>query len=286
MIDFSFIEYSFDPTVTNRETIHTNLNKMGFIHRSQHNSAPVGFWSQNQSIILLREIEDGLEPRISGIGFNIPLTTLELIADSLSLENSNAFSITMSNSLRILFVPEDWTEMFLTNDYTLIDKNRYNTTGLENFTGIIINDSGSEVIEYFETIGFKLSKESDRYQSLVSLNRRFTVVLDRSKSDGKVASVIADTNDVFKTTACFTVTNVPLRKFDINKEELNFGKLNHKIIGYNCLAIGNEEKFTIENFVDRAFGITDLIFRMRKQVLHVTEQTLKVYYNEQKCISQ
>lgn len=286
MIDFSFIEYSFDPTVTNRETIHTNLNKMGFIHRSQHNSAPVGFWSQNQSIILLREIEDGLEPRISGIGFNIPLTTLELIADSLSLENSNAFSITMSNSLRILFVPEDWTEMFLTNDYTLIDKNRYNTTGLENFTGIIINDSGSEVIEYFETIGFKLSKESDRYQSLVSLNRRFTVVLDRSKSDGKVASVIADTNDVFKTTACFTVTNVPLRKFDINKEELNFGKLNHKIIGYNCLAIGNEEKFTIENFVDSAFGITDLIFRMRKQVLHVTEQTLKVYYNEQKCISQ
>ena len=143
-----------------------------------------------------------------------------------------------------------------------------------------------EVIEYFETIGFKLSKESDRYQSLVSLNRRFTVVLDRSKSDGKVASVIADTNDVFKTTACFTVTNVPLRKFDINKEELNFGKLNHKIIGYNCLAIGNEEKFTIENFVDSAFGITDLIFRMRKQVLHVTEQTLKVYYNEQKCISQ
>lgn len=286
MIDFSFIEYSFDPTVTNRETIHTNLNKMGFIHRSQHNSAPVGFWSQNQSIILLRETEDGLEPRISGIGFNIPLTTLELIADSLSLENSNAFSITMSNSLRILFVPEDWTEMFLTNDYTLIDKNRYNTTGLENFTGIIINDSGSEVIEYFETIGFKLSKESDRYQSLVSLNRRFTVVLDRSKSDGKVASVIADTNDVFKTTACFTVTNVPLRKFDINKEELNFGKLNHKIIGYNCLAIGNEEKFTIENFVDSAFGITDLIFRMRKQVLHVTEQTLKVYYNEQKCISQ
>jgi len=286
MIDFSFIEYSFDPTVTNRETIHTNLNKMGFIHRSQHNSAPVGFWSQNQSIILLREIEDGLEPRISGIGFNIPLTTLELIADSLSLENSNAFSITMSNSLRILFVPEDWTEMFLTNDYTLIDKNRYNTTGLENFTGIIINDSGSEVIEYFETIGFKLSKESDRYQSLVSLNRRFTVVLDRSKSDGKVASVIADTNDVFKTTACFTVTNVPLRKFNINKEELNFGKLNHKIIGYNCLAIGNEEKFTIENFVDSAFGITDLIFRMRKQVLHVTEQTLKVYYNEQKCISQ
>lgn len=286
MIDFSFIEYSFDPTISNRETIHTNLNKMGFIHRSQHNSAPVGFWSQNQSIILLREIEDGLEPRISGIGFNIPLTTLELIADSLSLENSNAFSITMSNSLRILFVPEDWTEMFLTNDYTLIDKNRYNTTGLENFTGIIINDSGSEVIEYFETIGFKLSKESDRYQSLVSLNRRFTVVLDRIKSDGKVASVIADTNDVFKTTACFTITNVPLRKFDINKEELNFGKLNHKIIGYNCLAIGNEEKFTIENFVDSAFGITDLIFRMRKQVLHVTEQTLKVYYNEQKCISQ
>lgn len=286
MSNFSFLEYSFDPSVNDRETIHTKLNKMGFVHRSQHNSAPVGFWSQNQSIILLREIADGLEPRISGIGFNMPLTTLELIADSLSLENSNAFSITLSNSLRILFVPEDWTEMFLNNEYTLIDKKRYSTTGLENFTGIIINDSDSEVIEYFETIGFKLAKESDRYQSLVSLNRRFTVVLDRSKNDGKVASVIADTNDVFKTTACFTVTNVPLRKFKIDKSQLNFGRLNHKIIGYNCLAIGNEEKFTIENFVDNAFGVTDLIFRMRKQVLHITEQTLKVYYDEQKCIPQ
>lgn len=286
MIDFSFIEYSFDPTVSDRETVHSNLNKMGFVHRSQHNSAPVGFWSQNQSIILLREIEDGLEPRISGLGFNVPAATLELIADSLSIENSDTFSITLSNSLRILFAPEDWTEMFLLNDYTLIDKNRYHTTGLEHFTGIVINDSGNDIVEYFESIGFKLSKTSDRYYSLVSLNRRFTVVLDRTKNDGKITSVVADTNDVFKTTACFTVTNVPLRKFEIDKKQLNFGKLNHKIIGYNCLAVGNEEKFTIENFVDDAFGTTDLIFRMRKQVLHINEQTLKVYYDEQKCIAQ
>lgn len=286
MIDFSFIEYSFDPTVTDRETVHSKLNKMGFIHRSQHNSAPVGFWSQNQSIILLREIEDGLEPRISGLGFNVPTATLEMIADSLSLENSDTFSITLSNSLRILFAPEDWTEMFLLNDYTLIDRNRYQTTGLENFTGIVINDSSDEIVEYFESIGFKLSKTGDRYHSLISLNRRFTVVLDRTKNDGKITSVVADTNDVFKTTACFTVTNVPLRKFEIDRKQLTFGKLNHKIIGYNCLAVGNEEKFTIENFVDNAFGTTDLIFRMRKQVLHINEQTLKVYYDEQKCIAQ
>lgn len=279
MIDFSFLEYSFDPAVTNRETVHSKLNKMGFVQRSQHNSAPVGFWSQNHSIILLRECDNNKEPHISGIGFIVPLNTLETISDVLSLENSNALSLTFNDSLRILFVPEDYTELFLLNDYELIDKKRYATAGLENFTGIVINDSSERIIEYFESIGFKLTKTSDRYLSMVSLNRKFTIMLDRQNSAGGIASVIADTDDVFKTTACFTVTNVPLRQFDIRAAELNFGKLNYKIIGYNCLAFGDEERFTIENFAESAFGKADLIFRMRKQVLNINEQSLKYYYN-------
>ena len=77
MVDFSFLEYSFDPSVADREKIHSSLNRLGFVHRTQHRSDTVGFWVQNQCIILLREDANGSEPHISGLGFIAPPHIIE-----------------------------------------------------------------------------------------------------------------------------------------------------------------------------------------------------------------
>ena len=279
MVDFSFLEYSFDPSVADREKIHSSLNRLGFVHRTQHRSDTVGFWVQNQCIILLREDANGSEPHISGLGFIAPPHIIEN-DDIYFDQQSNIYITEAPGGLRILFVPENYTESLMTYHYDMVDKKKYATSGLELFSGVILSNAADEVREYFLNLGFKLNKTSDRYFSLVSNNRRFTLMLDRRNNSNEITTVICDTADVFRTTACFTVTGVPMREFVIDTGSLNFGSMNHKIVGYNCLAIGDEESYTIENFVDDAIGSSDLIFRMRKKFLHINENTLQIFYDD------
>ena len=287
-MDFSFLEYTIDPSVSDLEETQSQLNRLGFVKRSQHKTAPISFWSQNNSIILLREHNSSKQPYVSGIGFNFPVTTLENMSRDLVLEDSSILSTTLENGLRILFVPEEYPEVFLLGDYELVDKNKYDSTGLEYFTGIILQNSTKSILEFFESIGFRLTKSSNQYFSLVSLNNRFTIMIDRFPKENKsiVSSVIVDTKDIFKTTACLTVTGAPIKKFNFDLSNLNFGKLNHKIVGYKCIAFGSEEKFTIENFIENALGSSDLIIRMRKQMLHVSEQSLNTYYENRYAAEQ
>ena len=101
--------------------------------------------------------------------------------------------------------------------------------------------------------------------------------MDTQTSDGNVPSIICDTDDVFTTTANYVSNGVELRKFD-NDRDLDFGDLNHKIRGYNCNAVGNENSYTIENLIPNAAPNLDIIFRQRKQYLNISESTLDTYY--------
>ena len=58
MAEFSFLEFSYDPSVTATEDITDYLTKLGFIHRSQHKSEIVGFWNLKSCILLLRKTHD------------------------------------------------------------------------------------------------------------------------------------------------------------------------------------------------------------------------------------
>ena len=70
MAEFSFIEISYDTSVVDTEQIETELTRLGFIHRTQHNSGDTGFWNLQSCIILLRKDDSRRSPCITGIGFN------------------------------------------------------------------------------------------------------------------------------------------------------------------------------------------------------------------------
>lgn len=280
MAGFIFLEYTFNPVTQDKEQVHTRLNQLGFIHRSQHKSDKVGFWIQNESIILLRENENHVsEPFISGIGFTV---SADFISEDNELEfdqDSNIYYKNLNGTLKLLLLPENYQEGVINNHYVLVDTKKYSTPGLQYFTGVILGDASDEVIAELEAFGFKKNKSSQKYITMISNNRRFSILLDKHVNNKKINAMICDTKDVFRTSACYTVTNVPMRKFNINPKTLDFGSLNHKIIGYNCLATGDQESYTIENFVEEAITGVDLIFRTRKQFLHINEQALQAFYD-------
>ena len=71
--------------------------------------------------------------------------------------------------------------------------------------------------------------------------------------------------------------------FDWSAEQDNlepFGRLAHKIKGYNVKAWGNEESHSLENVIPAVDNFpTDIIFRQRRQYLKINQYTLEYYDN-------
>jgi hypothetical protein len=277
MANFGFLEYSFNPDVSDKEQIYTNLNRLGFIHRSQHHSNLTGFWIQNSTIISLRETDEVHQPGISGIGLIVPREKIEQLEPEYDLTNDMFFKRDGAG-LRVLLVTDAQIAALLENGYHVVDRKEYATPGLEFFSGILYNCTDPEVIEFYRSLGFKFTKLGKNYSTLMSSENRFSLLMNRHVNDHRVSTVVCDTWDVFRTTSCYAVLGVPMRQFEIDRSKLNFGnKMNYKIVGYNCAAFGNPDSYTIENYIDHALPNMDLIFRMRKQHLNITEQTLEFY---------
>ena len=69
MAQFSFIEVSYDATITSDVDMELQMERLGFIHRSQHAMDQVGFWTHRQCIVLLRRSPIGVNPKVTGLGF-------------------------------------------------------------------------------------------------------------------------------------------------------------------------------------------------------------------------
>jgi len=277
MSNFSFIEYSFDPYESNPEDIYSSLNRLGFVQRNVHTSNESSMWIQNQCIVLLRETSLVDTPKITGLGLVID----ESIADNdFYFEDQCGMLVAHDpNGFRILAMPEKSLTKMITHGYRVVDRKQYETTGIEYFSGIVYNTKDSKIINFYENLGFRYTKNSDRYDTLMSKNNRFTLLLNKTDDSNSVDILYADTNDVFKTTSHYTVAGFDSKEYTIDKDNLTFGsKLNHKIIGYNCLAKGNRESYTIENSVRQPLPSFDLIFRTRKQYLHIEEEIVETHY--------
>ena len=277
MSNFSFIEYSFDPYESNPEDIYSSLNRLGFVQRNIHTSNESSMWTQNQCIVLLRETSVVDSPRITGLGLVID----EAAANSeYYFEEECGMLVTHDpNGFRILAMPEKSLSKMITHGYKIVDRRHYETTGLEYFSGIVYNTTDSKIINFYENLGFRYTKNSDRYDTLMSKNNRFTLLLNKTDNSNSVDILYADTNDVFKTTGHYTVAGFNSKEYNIDKDKLQFGsKLNHKIIGYNCFAKGNKESYTIENSVKEPLPSFDLVFRTRKQYLHIEEEIVETHY--------
>jgi hypothetical protein len=130
---------------------------------------------------------------------------------------------------------------------------------------------------YQDAMGFKFSSSSDTYNMLTSENNRFTILVNKSNISRNMPTLICETHDVWHTTSACAFANIELKKFD-KPEKLNYGTMNHKIVGYNCIAVGTENSYSIENLIPNALPGMDLIFRMRKQYLSIKEDSLRQHY--------
>lgn len=276
MSNFSFIEYSFDPYKNDPEEIFSSLNKLGFVQRNIHVSNKSSMWTQNQCIILLRE-HNVTEPCVTGLGVvvNEPILTNSYHFD----EDCGMLVAYDPNNFRILAMPELSLSNMIAHGYKVIDTKQYATTGLDYFSGMVYNTTDSTVIPFYESLGFKYTRNSDRYDTLMSTNNRFTLLLNKKNNSNSVNIVYADTSDVFKTTSCYAAAGFNSREYIIDKTNLNFGtNLNYKITGYNCLAKGNQTSYTIENSVREPLPGFDLVYRTRKQYLHIEEEIVETHY--------
>lgn len=277
MSNFSFIEYTFNPHTEDPENVYGSLNKLGFVQRNSHVSDLYSMWTQNQSIILLRQSDDKPNFSITGLGV--------ILADEVLSKYKSTYDADCSmhvmhdpEGLRILAMPEKRLSKMIEHGYEIVDKRSYDTSGIEYFSGLIYNTVNPRTMDFYQEIGFRFTKSSEKYNTLMSENNRFTMLMSKTDSSGTIDTVYADTHDVFKTTRHFTVAGFDLKEYNLDRENLKFGTaLNHKIVGYNCAAFGNSNSYTIENCVKQPLPNLDLIFRTRKQYLHINEEVIEFH---------
>ena len=130
------------------------------------------------------------------------------------------------------------------------------------------------MIEHYETIGFTIENDTEKYTTLLSPSKRFSILCAKHKSE-KI-TIISDTEDVFQATAFFIANEFDMPEFILPKESNFDSKLHWKIQTYNCKAWGNENSYTIENMLE--FTNADLIFRQRKNYIKIKEDTVDSYY--------
>jgi len=278
MPNVSFIEYSFDPYKLDPESIYSSLNRLGFVQRNLHTSNQSGMWTQNQCIILLRETNNANEPHVSGLGLVLSEDQVDFPKDYFD-EECGMYVTHDPNGFRILSMPEKNLSKMISYGYQIIDKRVYDTPGLEYFSGVVYNTYSADILNFYQSIGFKCSKSSGKYDTLMSKNNRFTLLLSKHDDSGAVDVVYTDTSDVFKTTCCYTVAGFNFKDYAVDQSKLNFGTpLNYKIAGYNCAAFGNQNSYSIENSVKEPVPNLDLIFRSRKQHLHINEDIVEYHY--------
>ena len=278
MSNFSFVEYSFNPLNTDPEVVYSSLNRLGFVQRNIHQSGVFSMWTQNQCIILLRSTYDVSESKVSGLGI--------MLEDDIIDEFDAVFDYDCSmnvihdpQGLRILVMPEKLLTKMIIHGYDTIDKKIYDTPGLEYFSGIVYNIDCKDTIKFYQSLGFKYTKSSNEYDVLMSNNNRFSLLCNNTSNKKVIGAVYADTNDVFRTTCHYVAANFDIKEYNLADISLDFGtELNYKIFGYNCIAFGNQKKYTIENSVLNAIPNLDVVFRMRKQFLHINEESLKAHY--------
>lgn len=237
----------------------------------------VGFWNHKECIFLVRKIDNNKSPYISGIGMLGDINDIDVLGAEFD-RTSDFFKVSTNFGLDTYIIQENQIDPDIENSYMIVDSTTPSLSAFNNFTGIKLSCFGALVKDHFVKLGFSFYDVSENYAKLISPNKKFTIMcLKDDCINNNVPTVLVDTHDVFKATAFFTSTDLSIPKFDLENQS-SFGKLDYKINAYNCKAWGNEDSYTIENFLNNVFEGLDIIFRQRKQYLHIQETTLDSYY--------
>ena len=267
--EFGFLEYTYDPVKFSEVGVFSALNDMGFSLFAEHQNSTVTVWKQGKSFLLVRKKSDTVSG-ISGIGLYT-----DQIQPGLPQDQDTGFSITYDpEGNRVMFFDSNITN---NQNYNLLTQTREPSDTFKNISGISIIMLNPETEIFYQQMGFRKTKNRHNACTLVSSSKDFSIVLSEKISDNANNCVVFDTNDVFGATCKFLLKEFKLKTFE-TKHHQDFGALNFKIRGYNCLAFGNEDSYSIENLCLEPLPNLDLIFRMRKQFLHLCPENLEMHY--------
>ena len=116
MAEYSFLEISYDPNVSNTEDVHETLGTLGFIHRSQHRSGVVGFWTLRTCLFMLRTNNSNRAPYVSGVGFIA--STEEIEYCEADFEADSGFNkINTDSGLNIYLIQESQMNVLFKIDF-------------------------------------------------------------------------------------------------------------------------------------------------------------------------
>jgi hypothetical protein len=281
MSNFSFFEYSYNPEKESEAELKNRLHKLGFAHRSQHRRHNISLWSQGLCIILVRENRTlNGHSRITGIGIVCDHQALAEQHKAVPCPETDFMKIDL-NPFRIYLIEENSLDIIVENNYRTVDSlpAKY-SHGFEYFSGVEIDTDMPYIKDILLNLGFTRdgTENSDR---LISPNKRFTVII-RHKENKGAHTIIIDTQDVFKATASLLLQDIETMKF--NDEPEGFKELTHKIKGYDCVAFGKYNSYSIENYIPKEVFNANIIFRQRKQYVKLSETSLD-YYEKQSTIA-
>ena len=249
------------------------IEKLGY-NKIAHNIAKThGVWNHNFNVIFTTQDTELLAPGITGLGFVCdPATVHQLGA---KLDDSTDLHITHDpNGMKIMLCVVDSTNTILGKKYIKrADPPAANPMLLKYTSSVVYNGYSDEIADFYKTLGFRITNAGDDYVAMVCDTNRFTIMFKRESEDTGVTAIMCETDDVFYTTSYYVKEGLPLKPY--NQPVEDFGSLTYKINGYDCLADGNAASYTIENCVKQALPNVDLIFRTRKQYIHLHEDTLK-----------
>jgi hypothetical protein len=281
--NFSFLEYSYNSKLGSPSALFKRLETLGWTLRSRHKKSGASIWNHNKSIMLIKDNPDITSvAKATGLGFMIPsLQDIELPDTELDPDTGFFVHKNKQHNFNIYLVSESLMSQQVEKDYQVInDRPAMDSPGLEITSGVIIENSDNIIKDLLAQIGFVANDTGDFYTRLVCPTSKFTIMIDKNNNSG-IKSYIMDTHDVFKATANYTLRDIKLLDIEHDHENLElFGKLQHKIVGYNIKAWGNEESYSLENVIPGNKSLpTNIIFRQRKQYLKVNEQTINYYDN-------
>jgi len=280
MMKFAFLEYAYNPANTSTDDMVKYLTNLGFQCRRSHFTGRASIWVQGYCVLLLRNDLPVEKPGITGIGM-----LAGTAADQVGTEDfmTNMRIVLDPNGFRTLIcVADDTFTEFMSDNYGEIETIISPGAGLMKFTSIIYGGCTPELEQFYLDNGWAEKKHGSQYLILSDVTNKFSILFDRNGSSNAITAMIAETDDVFGTTRILAANSVRMRNYKNDPKTLDFGELTHKIVGYSCIAHGNENKFSIEKCADEALPNTQLIFRMRKRMLTLDENILSQHVKHQR----
>ena len=259
----NFLVYNY----TDKNKTYKEFTSLGFNQASIHKTSGATFWHNKNCIVLLYPADtDGL----GGVSF---VTTPDIINSANAIYDDITGWFCFGNNFKIYLQTEAQIKTVIQNEYQASPINNIDT-GIDKFGGVVLNLNKLCDINLLNVLELK-ETSNDKYLKFVSDNN-FSIYFDKENSTD-MPTVFVDCFDIFKNIALLSLdASVQMKTYPTTQED--FGRLTHKINGYNCIAEGNKDSYTIEKMILNVPSNVNFVLRQRSKKLHINETMLHRHY--------